>query len=190
MHLPLIKALVAVISASVLAVGAVLVPGGGHHPHRSGTASQTTSLKADGLRFLGQLAAGKVKPDVALKQSWIDDVTAVAHSLGLSDRALARQLSGGRSLAQIAASRGVPARAPMAVLLHHIRGDLNRAEHDQAISPTAANALLNAIRTALGTSQPKAEPSGTPVRNTSRMAAKARAGFLAQPERGRLPRRS
>ena len=151
MHLPLLEALVAVISASVLAIGAALAPpaGGAHHPHGSGTASQTTSLEADGLQFLGQLAAGNVKPDLALKQSWIGDVTAVAHSLGLSDQALAAELSDGHSLTQIAASR-VPITTPTAVLLGHVRDDLTRAEHDQAVSPTAAGALLNALTTALG----------------------------------------
>jgi hypothetical protein len=77
-------------------------------------------------------------------------VTAVAHSLGLSDSALAVQLSAGRSLAQIAASRGVRASTPTAVLLTQVRDDLDRAEHDQAISPTAARALANALSTALG----------------------------------------
>jgi hypothetical protein len=109
-----------------------------------------TSLNADGLQFLGQLAAGNVKPDQALKQSWIGDVTAVAHSLGLSDSALAVQLGAGRSLAQIAVSRGVPAGTPTAVLLAHVRDDLDRAEHDQAISPTAARALANALSTVIG----------------------------------------
>ena len=42
------------------------------------------------------------------------DVTALADSLGLSDSALAAQLSAGRSLAQIAASRGVPTSTPTA----------------------------------------------------------------------------
>jgi hypothetical protein len=101
------------------------------------------------LQLLGQLAAGNVKPDPALKQSWADDVTAVAHSLGLSDRALAAQLSDGRSLAQIAAARGVPITTPTTVLLGHLRDDLTRAEH-QAVSPTATAALLNALSTALG----------------------------------------
>jgi hypothetical protein len=77
-------------------------------------------------------------------------VTAVARSLGLSDRALADQLSAGRSLAQIAASRGVPMRTVTTVLLAHVRDDLDRAEHDQAISPTAARSLANAVSTALG----------------------------------------
>jgi hypothetical protein len=154
MHLPLIKALVAVVSASVLAVGVALAPAaaGARDPNRSRTASHTTSLEAAGLQFLGQLAAGKVKPDVALKQSWTDDVTAVAHSLGLSDGALAARLAAGRSLAQIAASRGVSTGTPGTVLFRHFRDDLNRAEHDQAISPTAATALLNALSTALGNS--------------------------------------
>jgi hypothetical protein len=152
MHLPLLKALVAVISASVLAIGVALAPaaGGAHHPHRSGTATQETSLEADGLQFLGEFAAGNVRPDAALKQSWTDDVTAVAHSLGLTDRALAQQLSAGRSLAQIAASRGVPTSSATTVLLRHVRDDLDRAEHDQAISPAAARALANALSTALG----------------------------------------
>ena len=150
MHLPLIKALVAVISASVLAVGIALVPAPAHHPRSSGAASQTASLQADGVQLLGQLAAGNVTPDLPLRQSWVDDVTAVAHSLGLSDRALAAQLSDGRSLAQIAASRGVPITTPTAVLLGHVRDDLTRAEHDQAVSPTAAGALLDALSTALG----------------------------------------
>ena len=150
MQLPLIKALVAVISASVLAVGVALAPATAHHPRSSGAASQTATLNADGLQLLGQLAAGNVKPDLALKQSWADDVTAVAHSLGLSDRALAAQLSDGHSLAQIAASRGVPITTPTTVLLGHVRDDLTRAEHDQAVSPTAAGALLNALSTALG----------------------------------------
>ena len=150
MHLPVIKALVAVISASVLAVGVALAPATAHQPRSSGAASQTASLNADGLQLLGQLAVGNVKPDLALKQSWAEDVTAVAHSLGLSDRALAAQLSDGRSLAQIAASRGVPITTPTAVLLGHVRHELTRAEHDQAVSPTAAGALLNALSTALG----------------------------------------
>lgn len=154
MQLPIIKALVAVISASVLATGVVLahVGGGAHHPSRQGSAGPKTSLGADGVQFLGQLAAGNVKPDVALKQSWTDDVTAVAESLGLSDRALAAQLGSGRSLAQIARSRGVPTSVPTTVLLRRVRSDLSRAEHDQAMSRTAASALLNALSTALGDS--------------------------------------
>jgi hypothetical protein len=92
MHLPLLKALVAVISASCLAIGAALAPAAAHHPRGSGTASRTTSLDADGLQFLGQLAAGNIKPDPALTQSWTADVTAIARSLGLSYRALAQQL--------------------------------------------------------------------------------------------------
>lgn len=154
MHLPLIKALVAVITASGLAVGVALAPAasGAHHSHRAPTTSQTTSLQADGREFLRQLAAGNVKPDAALKQSWTDDVTAVAHSLGLTDSELAAQLSAGRSLAQIAASRGMPTSTPTTVLLSHVRDDLNRAEHDEAISPTAASALLNALSTAVGNS--------------------------------------
>jgi hypothetical protein len=150
MHLPLINALVAIISASVLAVGVALAPATAHHPRRPGAASQTASLEADGVQLLGQLGAGDVTPDLALRQSWVDDVTAVAHSLGLSDRALAAQLSDGRSLAQIAASRGVPITTPTAVLLGHVRDDLTRGEHDQAVSPTAAGALLAALSTALG----------------------------------------
>jgi hypothetical protein len=150
MHLPVIKALVVVISASALAVGVALAPGsGGHHPRGSLTASQASSLEADGLQFLGQLAAGQVKPDLALKQSWIDDVTAVAHSLRLSDTALAQQLGRGRSLAQIAASRGVPTSTPTTELLRHIRDVLGQAEHDQAISQVAGNALLNGLGIAL-----------------------------------------
>jgi hypothetical protein len=77
-------------------------------------------------------------------------VTAVAHSLGLTDRELADQLSTGRSLAQIAASRGFPTSTPTTVLLRHIRDDLDQAEHDRTISPTAARALVNALGTALG----------------------------------------
>jgi DNA-binding transcriptional regulator YdaS (Cro superfamily) len=152
MHLPLFKALVAVISVSVVAIGVALSPAAGraHHPHGSATASRTTSREADGLQFLGQLAAGNVKPDAALKQSWMGDVTALADRLGLSDTALAGQLSAGRSLAQIAASRGVPTSVATTVLFRHVRDDLDRAEHDQAISPTAARALVNALSTALG----------------------------------------
>jgi len=91
MHLALLKALVAVMSASVLAVGVALSPpaGSARHLHGTSTASQTTSLKADGLRFLGQPAAGNVKPDQALQRSWVGDVTAVADSMGLSHSALA-----------------------------------------------------------------------------------------------------
>jgi hypothetical protein len=148
MHLPLLKALVAVISASVLTIGVTLAPA--HHAHRSRTASQTTSLEADGLQFLGQLVAGNVKPEPALKQSWTDDVPAVAQSLGLTDRALAQQLSAGRSLAQIAASQGVALSIPATVLLRHFGDDLKQAEHDQALSPNAARALLDALGTALG----------------------------------------
>jgi hypothetical protein len=152
MLLPLVKGLVALTSAAVLAIGVALAPaaGGGHHPHGLAQASQTTSLQADGLQFLGQLVAGNVKPDPALKQSWTDDVTAVARSLGLTDRALAQQLSAGSSLAQIAASRGLPPSTPTAVLLGHVRKDLDRAEGDHALSPTAARALANALGTALG----------------------------------------
>jgi hypothetical protein len=152
MHLPLIKALVAGISVTVLAIGAALAPAANnaHHPADHVTASQTTPLEADGLQFLEQLAAGNVKPDLTLRQSWTDDVSAVAHSLGLSERELAAQLSDGRSLAQIAASRGVPTTTPMSVLLRHVRDDLNRAQHDLALSPVAGSALLHAIGTALG----------------------------------------
>src|SRR5581483_7760055 len=105
MHLPVLKALVAVIAASVVAIGVALEPAARkpQHAHRSAAASQTSSLESDGLEFLVQLSAGNVKPDATLKESWTDDVTAVAHSLGLTDRALADQLSAGRSLSQIAA---------------------------------------------------------------------------------------
>ncbi len=153
MHLPLLKALIAVISASALAIGVALASAGNaNHAQRAAAPPKARTLETDGLQFLGQLAAGNVKPDVALKQSWIDDVTAVAHSLGLSDSALAHQLGAGRSLAQIAASRGVPASTSTNVLLRHLRDDLHRAEHDQALSPAAANSLLGALGTALGSS--------------------------------------
>jgi hypothetical protein len=151
MHLLSIKALIAVISASVLAIGVAMAPAvGGAHPHDSGRARQTASLEEDGLQFLGQLAVENVMPDAALKRSWTDDVTAVAHSLGLTNRVLARQFSAGRSLAQIAASRGVPTSTATTVLLRHVHDDLDRAEHDQALSPTAARALVDALSTALG----------------------------------------
>lgn len=152
MHLPLLKALVAVIAASVLALGVALEPTARtpQHAHSSAAPSQTSSQNSDGLAFLGQLAAGNVKPDATLKESWRDDATAVAHSLGLTDRALADQLSAGRSLSEIAASRGVPMSTVTAVLLGHIRGDLAQAEHDQTLSPAAARALAGAIGTALG----------------------------------------
>jgi DNA-binding FrmR family transcriptional regulator len=151
MHLPLLKALIAVIAASVLALGvASASAGGAHHAHHAATMTNARTLEADGLQFLGQLAAGNIKPDPALKQSWIDDATAVAHSLGLSARALAQQLSAHRSLAQIAASRGVPTSIPRNVLLQHLRDNLHRAEQDKALSPAAANSLLDALGTALG----------------------------------------
>lgn len=152
MILPLFKALVAVIAASVGAIGVALGPAAHTPQHAQGSAatSQTSTLESDGVQLLGQLAAGNVKPDVTLKQSWTDDVTAVAHSLGLSDRALADQLSAGRSLSQIAASRGVPMSSVTTVLIRHVRGDLAHAERDQTISPTAAHALVNAVSTALG----------------------------------------
>lgn len=151
MHLPVLKALVAVIAASVVALGVALEPAARkpHHAHRSAATSQTSSLERDGLEFIGQLAAGNVKPDATLKESWTDDVTAVAHTLGLTDRALADQLSAGRSLSQIAASRDVPMSAVTAVLLRHVSGDFDQAERDLTISPTAARALDNAISTAL-----------------------------------------
>lgn len=153
MHFPILKALIAIISASVLAIGVALASAGtANHAHRAAATTKASTLETDGLQFLGQLAAGNIKPDVALKQSWIDDVTAVAHSLGLSDSALARQLSAGRSLAQIAASRGLPASTPTNALLRHLRDDLHRAEQDQALSPAAANSLLDALGTALGSS--------------------------------------
>jgi hypothetical protein len=151
MHLPLLKALIAVTSASVLAIGVALASAGGaHHTHRAAATTKAHALETDGLQFLGQLPGGNVTPDPALKQSWTDDVTAVAHSLGLSDRALARQLRAGRSLAQIAASRGVPASIPNKVLLRHLRDDLHRAERGQALSPAAANSLLDALGAKLG----------------------------------------
>jgi hypothetical protein len=153
MHLLLLKALVAVISTSVLAIGVALVSvGNTHHAHRPAATTKARALETDGLQLLGQLAAGHVKPDAALKQSWTDDVTAVAHSLGLSTRALAGQLGAGRSRAQIAASRGIPTSLPTNVLLRHLRDDLHRAEQDQALSPAAANSLLDALGTALGSS--------------------------------------
>jgi len=151
MHLPVLKALVVVIAAAVVAIGVALEAARKpQHAHRSAATSQTSSLESDGLEFLGQLAVGNVKPDATLRESWTDDVTAVAHSLGLTDRALAAQLSAGRSLSQIAASRGVPISAVTAVLLRHVSGDFDQAERDQAISPTAARALDNAISTAVG----------------------------------------
>lgn len=152
MHLPVLKALVVVIAASVVAIGVALEPAARkpQNAHRSAATSQTSSLESDGLAFLGQLAAGNVKPDATLKESWTDDVTAVAHGLGLSDRALADQLGAGRSLSQIAAARGVPMSAVTAVLIRHISGDFDQAERDQATSPTAARALDNAISTELG----------------------------------------
>jgi hypothetical protein len=152
MHVPVVKALVAGIAASVVALGVALEPAARspQHAHGSAATSQTSTLESDGLVFRGQLAAGNVKPEATLKQSWTDDVTAVARSLGLTDRALADQLGAGRSLAQIAASRGVPMSTVTTVLLRHVRGDLDQAEHDQAISPTAARALANALSTELG----------------------------------------
>jgi hypothetical protein len=151
MHLPLLKALIAVISASVLAIGVALASAGNtQHAHRATATNKARTLETDGLQFLGQLAAGNVKLDATLKQSWTADVTAVAHSLGLTDRALADQLSAGQSLAQIAASRGVPMSTVTTVLLRHVRGDLDQAEHDRAISPTAGRALADAMTTALG----------------------------------------
>ena len=152
MHMPVLKTLVAVIAASIVAMGMALEPAAGkpQHAHRSAAASQSSSLESDGLEVLGQLVAGNVKPDATLEESWTDDVTAVAHSLGLTDRALADQLSASRSLSQIAASRDVPMSAVTAVLLRHVRGDFDQAERDQAISPTAARAFDNAISTALG----------------------------------------
>lgn len=152
MHLAVLKALVAVVAASVVALGVALGPAARNpqRAHGSAPTSETSTLERDGVAFLGQLDAGNVKPDANLKQSWTDDVTAVAHSLGLTDRALADQLSAGRSLSQIAASRGVPMSTVTTVLLRHVRGDFAHAERDQAISPTAARALVNAISTALG----------------------------------------
>jgi hypothetical protein len=152
MQLLVSKALVAVIAASVVAIGVALEPAAGtpQHAHRSAATTQTSSRESDGLEFLGQLVAGNVKPDAALEESWTDDVGAVAHSLGLTDRALGDRLSAGRSLSQIAASRGVPMSAVTTVLLRHVSGDFDQAERDQAISPTTARALDNAIRTALG----------------------------------------
>src|SRR5689334_12352745 len=97
MHLPLIKALVAVISASTLAIGVALAPGAAaNHPsHTSDRARPANSLDSDALQFAGQLEAGLVKPDPALKQIWKTDVTAVARSLGINDSALAQELSQG-----------------------------------------------------------------------------------------------
>ncbi|MGZ6562785.1 MAG: hypothetical protein ACXVH3_24515 [Solirubrobacteraceae bacterium] len=153
MHLALLKALIAVISTSVIAVGVALAPAGNaHHANGLPATSQASKLQTDGLQFLGQLVGGNVKSDAALKLSWTDDVTAVARSLGLSDRALAQQFIAGRSLAQIAASRGVRTSTPTTVLLRHIRDGLDRAERDQTVSPAAASSLLNALRTALGNS--------------------------------------
>ena len=149
MHLPLLKALIAVISASVLAIGvAVASAGNAHHAYRAAATTKARTLETDGLQLLAQLAAGNAKPDPALKQSWTDDVTAVAHSLGLSNRALAGQLSAGRSLARIAASRGVPTSIPTNALLRDLRDDLHRAEQDQALSPAAANSLLDELQAA------------------------------------------
>ncbi len=153
MHLPVLKALIAVISTSVLAVGVALASAGSaHHAHSAAATTKASTLETDGLQFLEQLAAGNVQRDPALKQSWTDDVTAIAHSLGLSNRALARRLSAGRSLAQIAASRGVPASIPRNVLLRHLGDDLHRAEQDHALSPAAANTLLDALGAELGSS--------------------------------------
>ena len=72
MHLPLLKALVAVISASVIAIGVAVAPAARNPQHARGSAaaSQTSTLESDGLEFLGQLAAGNVKADPSLKQSW------------------------------------------------------------------------------------------------------------------------
>lgn len=152
MHLPVLKALVAVIAASVAAIGVAVAPASHtpRHAHGSAAARQKSRLETDGLAFRGQIAAGNVKPDASVKESWTDDVTAVAHSLGLSDRALADQLSAGRSLSQIAASRGVPMSTVTAVLLRDVRGDLDQAERDQGISSTAGRDLINALSTALG----------------------------------------
>ena len=152
MHFPLLKALVAVISASVIAIGVAVAPAARNpqHAHGSAAASRTSTVESDGLEFLGQLADGNVKPDATLKQSWTDDVTAVAHSLGLTDRALADRLSSGRSLSQVAASRGIPMSTVTTVLLRHVRGDFDQAERDKAISPTAARALVNSLNAVLG----------------------------------------
>ena len=65
--------------------------------------------------------------DPALKQIWKTDVTAVAHSLGISGAALARELSGGHPLRQIAAMHGIRARTPTTALVRHLREDLREA---------------------------------------------------------------
>jgi hypothetical protein len=72
MHLPLLKALVVVIAASVVAIGAAVEPrvGNPQHAHGSAETTRTSTLESDGLEFLGQLAAGNVKADPSLKQSW------------------------------------------------------------------------------------------------------------------------
>ena len=152
MHLPLIKALVAVISASALAIGVALAPGtmANHRSHNSASTRPAHSLASDAVQVVGQLEAGLVKPDPALKQIWKTDVTAVAHSVGLSDSTLAKQLRQGQSLGQIAAMHNISAATPTTVLVRHLRANLDQAEHDQSISPTAANALLDAVNTALG----------------------------------------
>jgi len=152
MHLPLIKALVAVLSASAIAIGAALAPSPSHNIRPGGAVTVTPAkpLLSDAIGFLAQLEDGLVRPDPALTDRWKVDVTAVARSLGISGSELARELNRGRSLAQIAASHRVDAATPRAVLLRRIREDFDRAEHDKSISTTAANALLDALTAALG----------------------------------------
>ena len=154
MQLPLIKALVALISASTIAIGVALAPRPvhDHRPRSAATTAPAHSLRSDAMRFLAQLAQGRVRPDPALKDNWRGDVTAVAQSLGISDAELARELGRGRSLTQIAAQHGVDPATPRAVLLRRLREGLQRARRDQSVSPTAANALLDALTSALGRS--------------------------------------
>jgi hypothetical protein len=55
MHLPLLKALVVVISASVVAIGAALAPTAHNPQHADGSAAttRTRTFESDGLEFPG-----------------------------------------------------------------------------------------------------------------------------------------
>ena len=61
MHLPLLKALVAVISASVLAIGVALASGGNAH-HANSPATTTNASETDGLQSSGNSPRGTSSP--------------------------------------------------------------------------------------------------------------------------------
>jgi hypothetical protein len=146
------KRCVAAIAAAALALTlpALASARPNHSSPRDESRAAALQLKRDGIDFVAQLVEGFVKPDLALKTSWHDELTAMATSMRMGRSALVDDLVKGRSLDQIAARQGVSVKVPERAFLDQLARDLRRAEGDGAMSRAAANDLLGAVSLGLG----------------------------------------